>query len=207
MATIGGNANIAKIRVAIQSGDPSDPDADFGYLYIKADGLYVELPGSDVIGPLAKASAPSAPDYICIQDQKAQNTGGGTFTSGAWRTRDLNTEVSDDGGHASVASNQITLAAGTYICHIRCPAYIADRVQARLWNITDSALVLLGASVYSATVYTQNDSIIVGKFTLAAPKVLEVQHICTTTSATLGFGVASNFGTEIYTQVEFWKVA
>ena len=31
--------------------------------------------------------------YAIIADQKAQNTAGGTFTSGAWRTRDLQTEV------------------------------------------------------------------------------------------------------------------
>jgi hypothetical protein len=30
-----------------------------------------------------------------IEDQKAQNTDGGAFTSGAWRTRDLNTKVAD----------------------------------------------------------------------------------------------------------------
>ena len=29
--------------------------------------------------------------YAIIADQKTQNTAGGTFTSGAWRTRDLNT--------------------------------------------------------------------------------------------------------------------
>lgn len=32
---------------------------------------------------------------VILQDQKAQNTDGGTFTSGAWRTRDLNTKVTD----------------------------------------------------------------------------------------------------------------
>lgn len=41
-------------------------------------------------------------EYIHIIDQKAQNTDGGTFTSGADRTRDLNVLVSDTGGNASI---------------------------------------------------------------------------------------------------------
>jgi hypothetical protein len=50
-------------------------------------------------------------DYIEIQDQKAQNTNGGTFTSGAWRTRDLNTLVEDDGDHCSI--NYLAFTSGS----------------------------------------------------------------------------------------------
>ncbi len=49
--------------------------------------------------------------YAIIADHKAQNTAGGTFTSGAWRTRDLNTEITDPDGIVSIASDQFTLAA------------------------------------------------------------------------------------------------
>ena len=62
--------------------------------------------------------------YILIRDEKASGTTGGTFTSGAWQTRDLNTEVVDTGNHASVATNQITLAAGTYRFRIVAPAHL-----------------------------------------------------------------------------------
>jgi len=41
-------------------------------------------------------------DYILIRDVKASGAHGGTFTSGAWRTRDLTEETSDDGGHAGL---------------------------------------------------------------------------------------------------------
>lgn len=148
--------------------------------------------------------------YICIHDQKAQNTSGGTFTAGDWRTRDLNTEVADTGNNASIASNQITLAAGTYSCLIFANAFRVDLHRARLYNITDSAVILLSTTNYtkSASQIGDNDkAIIAGRFTIAAEKVLEIQHYCLTTGTTTGFGVASNQAAEIYTIAEFWKEA
>ena len=37
-------------------------------------------------------------DIAIIADQKSNGTDGGTATNGAWRTRDLNTEISDTDG-------------------------------------------------------------------------------------------------------------
>jgi hypothetical protein len=51
-------------------------------------------------------------DYILISDQKTQNTNGGTFTSGADRTRDLNTKV-DPAEVASITKLAFT-SGGTY---------------------------------------------------------------------------------------------
>ena len=147
-------------------------------------------------------------NYICIQDQKAQNNAGGTFTSGAWRTRDLNTELADTGNNASVASNQITLDAGTYRCLIICPAGYCEQHQARLQNITDAETLLVGTSARAQATLARvivSTSTIIGRFTLAAQKVLEVQHICNTTRSTDGLGEACNFTTEVYTVAEFWK--
>lgn len=144
-------------------------------------------------------------DYILVRDEKAANTAGGGFTAGAWRTRDLNTEVEDTGNYASIASNQITLEAGTYRCRISAPARLVDRHKARLQNITDGTTILLGTSEFSNGDAT-TQSVIQGRFTLSEQKVLEVQHQCQTTVATNGFGVESNFGvTEVYTVVELWR--
>ena len=48
------------------------------------------------------------------QDQKASGTAGGDFTSGAWQTRTLNTEVFNTITGSALAANQVTLPAGTY---------------------------------------------------------------------------------------------
>jgi hypothetical protein len=146
--------------------------------------------------------------YLQYRDQKAQNTAGGTFTSGAWQTRTLNTEVSDAGGHGTLASNQITLAAGTYLVRASAPGWFCTQHQARLQNITDTATLLVGTCEYSASsTGAQTRSEVHGQFTLASAKVIELQHQCQTTKATDGFGVPSNFTTEVYAVVELWKIA
>ena len=146
--------------------------------------------------------------YLQYRDEKAQNTGGGTFTSGAWRTRVLNTEVADVGGFGTLASNQITLAAGTYIISAKAPAFACNQNQLRLQNVTDAITVLVGQAAYSS-VNTQSDgstALLNGIFTIAASKALELQHQCVTTAATIGFGVQCNFTTEVYAVVELWKI-
>lgn len=147
--------------------------------------------------------------YMKVTDSKAQNTGGGTFTSGSWQTRTLNTEVIDTGGHLTLASNQITLVAGTYYCKISVPAHRVDSHMAKLVNATAASDIFLGTSEYSANVaaYAQTRSYISGRFTIAASQALEVQHICGTTYASTGFGVPSNLDQETYTVVEFWRLA
>jgi hypothetical protein len=147
--------------------------------------------------------------YINVQDQKAQNTAGGTFTSGAWQTRTLNTTAFDTASISSLSSNQVTLPAGTYRCFITCPAANVQGHQARLQNITDATTLLTGTSEW--TLATSNGavtrSLITGEFTLAASKALSVQHQCFATFATQGFGLAANIGTEVYTVAEFWRLA
>lgn len=148
-------------------------------------------------------------DYILVQDQKAQNTVSGTFTLGDWRTRDLNTEVTDTGGHASVASNQITLAAGTYRVRATAPTYQVQNNQLRLQNITDGTTLVTGQVARDGAAGAEAGSIavLVGQFTIAAQKVIELQHRGTQTSTNNGFGVRCNFTTEIYASIELWKVA
>ena len=152
-------------------------------------------------------TALGSPDaYVCVRDKKTANTPGGTFTAAGWRTRDLNDELADDAEIASIDSNQLTLAEGTYRCLIQCPCYRTNRTQALLYNITDSAIELVGNPGFF--VGGDNDwghSLIAGRFTLDDEKVLEVQHRCTRTQSTDGFGVECNFTDEIYTVAEFWR--
>jgi hypothetical protein len=144
--------------------------------------------------------------YVCVRDVKSSGTHGGTFTSGAWRTRNINNEQADTAGICTIASNQITLAAGTYRCIISCPCYEVRMNQARLYNVTNSVVQLLGTNEYqSASTAAMTRSFVVGQFTLAAQTTLEVQHRCTQTKATVGWGFATLWGDEVYTVAEFWR--
>ena len=147
-------------------------------------------------------------EYILLQDIKASGSDGGTFTSGSWVTRILNTEVVDEGGNCSLSSNQFTLAAGTYEYKISCPAFRCDNHQAVLYNVTDAAIVAYGTSEISGpSDATGTRSWVAGKMTLAAPKVFEVQHQCIATQATNGLGVGAGLGSELYTIAELWRTA
>lgn len=153
-------------------------------------------------------------DYVKVSDVKAYNVAGGTFTQGAWRTRVINTEDSDASSICSIASNQITLAAGTYICSILCPSFGVNQNGAILYNITDSEITLIGIpqhNYYFATyaVVSGGLSAIKGKFTIAVETVFEVQHYCKLTRASNGFGVALSVAgvDSVYTVAEFWRVS
>jgi hypothetical protein len=143
--------------------------------------------------------------YAIFRDQKTQNTDGGSFSSGAWRTRDLNTATYNTISGASLASNQMTLPAGTYLIDASAQAYNAQRHQIRLYNITDSSITTTGQSSYDSL--EQGESLIKSQFVIAAQKDFEIQHRCENSQANSGFGLASNFGTEVYTQVIITKVA
>jgi len=148
-------------------------------------------------------------DYVKVSDVKSTNTAGGTFTLGAWRTRVINTEDSDASAICSVSSNQITLEAGTYICEIICPGYAVANNKARLYDITNSAVVILGVHGMAHPTYGGfTNNAIRGQFTIAATTVFEIQHWCIATVATQGFGTASNIDStsEVFTVAEFIRI-
>jgi hypothetical protein len=147
--------------------------------------------------------------YAVFQDNKASGSGG-TFTSGAWRTRDLQTSQYNGITGCSLASNQITLAAGTYIVNAMAPANYVDQHQTRFYNITDSSTTIIGGNAYNGatSAFLDTYSALQGGFTIAAQKVFELQHYATTTRAGAGFGQNNGFGAgEVYAIITIAKVA
>jgi hypothetical protein len=146
--------------------------------------------------------------YAIICDQKPNGSSSGNFTSGAWRVRDLNTELADGDGIVSISNNQFTLQAGTYLIKWTCPAYGRNYHASRLRNNTDG-INYAGSSTYADyNSNVQNDSRGAARLTIGAAKVFEVQHRCSVSgSHNDGFGVKTNFTTdyEIFTIVEIYK--
>ena len=172
-----------------------------------ADGLILTAQGAGV-APIWEAPKAQAPDYVKVSDVKAYDVRGGTFTAGAWRTRDINTEDSDDSNICSIATNRITLEAGTYTCQISCPAFGVRSNAACLYSITDTEIVLLGTVENSHQSYLSSvRSFVVGKFAISVRTVFEIRHICLTTRADSGLGERLNIaGVDcVYTIAEFWR--
>jgi hypothetical protein len=146
-------------------------------------------------------------NILIVEDEKTANTAGGTFTSGAWRTRDLNTVRVNRVTGASLSSNQITLPAGTYRIFASAPAFNVTQHKLRLYNVTSSVKILDGTSERSVS-NTTTRSIIIGEFTITVQSALIIEHRCASSLTIDGFGIVSNFSEpEIYTQVLIQRLA
>ena len=148
--------------------------------------------------------------YALLADIKANSVnGGGTLTSGNWRTRDLNTELHDADGIVSISSNQFTLQAGTYRIYATTPSYRADRHQAALYNVTDSSYIQFGTVAYTLnSENVTNESFLRTRFTISGAKVFEIRQRLQSSVTDYGGGVglASYWvGSSIFTVVEIFK--
>ena len=148
--------------------------------------------------------------FFHVRDEKASGTDGGTHTSGSYVTRVLNTTKTNEITGATLASNQISLPVGDYFCQATAPHYNenAGNHKAKLVNVTDTADLVIGTSVeMGATVDATTVSVVSGQFTLAATKVIELQHRTSLTRSTDGLGGAGTFGeVEVYAEVKIWKL-
>ena len=145
------------------------------------------------------------PQTALIAETQSQNTAGGTFTSGAWQTRTLNTEISDLNNICSLSSNIFTLSSGTYLIEWTAPAYNVERNQSRLYDTTNSAVIQYGSTNYSSSP-VQNSSVGSAIVVISTNTGYKIEHQCGSTRNTQGFGVEGNIGTEVYTQVKIIKI-
>jgi hypothetical protein len=183
------------------------------FIYAPAAGVWARLAkGTDGQALILVSGLPAwgsvsggAPDVI-LEDQKASGTDGGTFTSGAWQTRTLNTEARDPSGLCTLSTNAFTFTVAGMV-KWRAPASAIGNHQSRLYNVTDAAEVKTGSSAtQDSSGHTQTDS--VGWALVSASKQYRLEHRCQTTHATNGFGQAASFGsTEVYAAIEFYRTA
>jgi len=144
---------------------------------------------------------------IHVRDVKATTVAGGDSAATTWNVRDLNTTVENSISGASLASNQVTLPAGTYRVVARAPGYYTFRQQLRLYDTTGTATLVVGQSGYAYN-GTQDMCHLRGNFTLATSSVLELQHYTTRAQVTLGLGADTSSGEdEIYSDVFIERIA
>lgn len=146
-------------------------------------------------------------EYAHFRDEKASGTNGGSSVSG-FNVRVLNTTVVNNITGCSLASNQITLAAGDYYIRARAPAYRSQNHRTTLYNTSTTAVDMLGSSAFcSMTDNVQADSFIQGKLTVAASHVFELQHYTSTVIAATGLGVGAVSGqVEIFAELEIRRL-
>lgn len=152
-------------------------------------------------------------NLLHVQDQKATGTAGGDFTSGAWRTRTLNTVLINNIDGATISSNAISLPAGEYLASGYALAYFVSGHVVMLANSVASP-ILIGCAGYiysntslSSAAAINSQSTIDGKFTLSSPDSLSLLHRCQVTRNSDGFGTFTGFTTEVYADLKIWKLS
>jgi hypothetical protein len=146
---------------------------------------------------------------IKVSDHKANNTAGDSLTAtDLTQTRVLNTVDYNTISGASLASNEITLPAGTYDVYGRVPFWSADWAKVFLYNTADAAYVIDGGnSRATGASSAAADSFITGRFTITTSKTFKIRYYVATGGGSRG-GYQINCGRdEIYTEITFTKVA
>lgn len=149
--------------------------------------------------------------YIWLRDEKADGISGGTFTQDVWQTRDLNTKVLDESDDVMLAANQFTLQKGTYEIFAFAPGHRCGTHRVKLRNITDGTDEIIGQTGAATDTGAAGAANIMaslrGSFTITAAKTFELQHRCSSSRSSDGFGLASTFGVvEVYAEIHMRKV-
>lgn len=149
-------------------------------------------------------------NVLHVEEQQSSGTNGGTFTSGAWQTRALNTSIINTISGASLSSDTITLPSGTYQIDGYAIANQTNGHMTRLQNTTTNTTIITGSSgIANSTVSENNLSLIKGKFTLSGSTTIQLQHYCNTTFSSGGFGQSVGISgvVETYSSIFLSKVA
>ncbi len=146
-------------------------------------------------------------DILIVEDQELSGTAGGSSLAGV-NTRVLNTVVTNGITGASLASNQITLPAGTFLISADAPTFEGTYHQVYLYNVTSAAEIKKGANAHSSVSNTgQTHSSVDAILTITVPTVIELRHYITASYATSGLGNAVSDGTEVYARMTIIQLA
>lgn len=135
------------------------------------------------------------------RDEKPNNTLAQAGSSGSYITRNLNTVVANTIPGATLASDKVTLPAGTYQVYARAPSANYDtNNRIRIYNFTTSTYIVDGSSNVG-----NGGATLMGIFTLAATNAVELRH---RTGITGGMGTPNNYSLpEIYSEISIRKLS
>jgi len=188
-----------------------------GATQLETTGAAVVVNSADppITGQVLRATSATTAEWVTntstipvwvIRDEKSNGTYGGTFSSGVWRHRNLNTMAVNGGGEVSVSSNIFGCSAGKYKIEVSAPAYRVSSHQIRLYNITDSQVVEYGSCEYSSK-SVQSNSVLTTVIDIVSTKSFRVEHRSSSSRSSYGFGIATGFGgKEVYTTVTITKI-
>ena len=199
-------------EIAITITDPTTDQRKY-YMH-QAVNSGATADGINIIAPVVTSTwrwhilpRPLSEGILIVEDQKALGTNGGDSIAGV-NTRALNTVVYNGITGASLATNQPTLPAGTFLIRADAPCYSGNMHQVYLYNVTDSAEVKRGTSEYnyfSSIVQTRSHVETVVTYTVAT--TLELRHYITNAKTVNGLGYNLGQGIEVYSRFTVKQLA
>lgn len=161
---------------------------------------HVLKPGIVALPVVLTGGGGAAVEVGVVVDQRVQGQNGGTFTSGAWRTRVLNA-VRVTASWLSLAGNEFTLSDGQYLVMASAPVRGVQKHRARILRVSDNA-------VFGGQSTRDNPSSLVNAgLSVVGSEDFRLEHRCTNTNTGDGFGQALGSGVETYSQVVIIKYA
>lgn len=139
-----------------------------------------------------------------LRDVKGSGFGGGPFISGMWVTRELN-DIAGDQSFISLLANSFTLDSGIYFIKASAPSVGTGLHQIRLYNQSLGQVEALGTSVNCVLATSTSDLMAIIEVNSSGNSFV-IEHRCENSNLVDGLGNATNWGTNVYTQVEIQKL-
>lgn len=150
-------------------------------------------------------------NLLHVQERTYSGASAGTFTSGAWRTRNINTVVINNLNGSTLNTGILTLPSGRYIAEFTAAAIKVDNHSAKLHKISPlpEDLIIGTIECSSNADYTQTSSYGFGDFILDSTSELSLSHIGLTTRLDFGLGLGSSLELpyNVFVDLKIWKVA
>lgn len=155
---------------------------------------------------------------ILLEERQASETNGGDFTAGAWRTRSINTVITDPYSFLeSLSDGVFTIKAGIWLIRAWATAMYVGRHQLKLFDATNNSDALnyptsqkiIGNAFSPGGGPTVPDSkaALTGRLVLTQSTAFKLLHRSELSFATYGMGVACSFGEpNVYAAVELTKI-
>ena len=145
-------------------------------------------------------------NYAILLGTKSEGADGGTFTSGQWQVRDLNTEYYDPDSIVTLSNNIFVLNAGYYFIRFSATAHRVGTHKCVLFRESGTQTIFAnGSSERLVTDGGSNRSEGVWRGQISGTVNLQIRHRCSDTRNNDGLGKASTADTEVYTIVEIFK--
>jgi len=171
-----------------------------------ADQVYV----SD--GAASGAWADILPQVAHYQYQESDGDSGESYAT-SWTKVSLNTEVSDPESIGSLASNQVTIGAGTWVFQgwagARYDGSGGGQARIRIYNATDASVISLGQSwnlTNLSNLATPTNIHVFGQTVITGSKAIELQLIADSTQVKTGVHDSLSAGAEVYAELLVWKI-